>query len=107
MSNIDMNVTVSGAAPNETVTCPDTSVPKGQGNVVLNWDMISPNWEITGMEGLPDSEFKGKSKKGGTGYKCTDKNDAAQDYRYKIEVTNTSTGRKIYHDPTIRNGGAD
>lgn len=105
MSNIDMNVTVSGQEPNETITCPDTDVAKGQGNVVLNWNMISAGWAITGLDGLPDSEFKGKSKKGGTGYKCTDKNDAANNYSYTIEVTHTPTGRKLYHDPTIRNGG--
>lgn len=107
MSNIDMSVTVTGQAPNEIVNCGDTDVPKGQGNVVLNWDMATANWEITGLDGLPDSEFTSKSKKGGSGYKCTDKNDSAQNYSYTIEVTHTPSGRKLYHDPTIRNGGPD
>jgi hypothetical protein len=107
MSNIDMSVTVSGQEPNETVHCADTDVPKGEGNVVLNWDIVTANWEITGLGNLPDNEFTGKSKKGGTGYKCTDKNDSVGNYAYTIEVTNKPTGRKLYHDPTIRNGGPD
>lgn len=105
MANINMNVTVTGQAPNETVSCPDTDVTQGQSNVVLNWTMVTDGWEISGLDGLPDSEFTGKQKKGGTGYKCTDKNDAVANYPYTIEVTHPPTGRKLYHDPTIRNGG--
>lgn len=105
MAQQSMDVTVTGTAPNEVVSCPDTDVGKGKGNVVLNWTMVTADWEITGMDGLPDSEFTGKQKKGGTGYKCTDKNDKIQDYSYTIEVTHTTTGRKLLHDPTIRNGG--
>jgi len=105
MAQQSMDVTVTGTAPDEVVSCPNTDVPKGNGNVVLNWNMVTAGWEITGMDGLPDTEFTGKQKNGGTGYKCTDKNDNSQNYSYTIEVTHTTTGRKLLHDPTIRNGG--
>ena len=102
---IEMSVTVTGQEPNEVVHCADTDVPKGDKNVILNWTMMTANWEITDLKDLPDTEFQEKAKNGGTGYKCKDKNDSIHNYAYKIEVTHPPTGRKLYHDPTIRNGG--
>ncbi len=105
MAKIEMSVTVTGTEPNEVVHCDDTTVAKGSSNTTLQWNMDTTGWEITALNGLPDTEFKQKQKKNDTGYTCTDKNDTEQNYAYTIVVAHTATGRQLQHDPTIRNGG--
>ena len=86
------------------VTCPDADVPYGQKNVKLRWEMVTPNWEIIGIDGLYYPEFIDKSKDG-YDYKCKDKNPIEQDYKYTIAVRHTTTNKQVLLDPTIRNGG--
>jgi hypothetical protein len=99
-----MKVEVTGSKGNRTVTCPDTDVGKDQKKVKLDWEMVTPDWEILGLHGLNDLEFTEK-KKNGIDYKCTDKNSEEKDYPYTIIVGNTKTKEVILLDPTIKNGG--
>jgi hypothetical protein len=94
---VDSNGNVT-ATPNPLV------VGKSNGSVVIDFDMDTDGWEITGVSGLPDSEFTSKGKNG-KGWKVTDKNDNTQSYDYTVTVTHTSSGKQLMHDPTIRNGG--
>jgi len=91
---------------NDLVYCPDVYVPKGAKKVKLDWEMVTPGWEILGIHGLPYPMFTDKAKDG-YDYKCKDKNnnDEIEDYEYTIIVGSTETKKVVVLDPTVRNGG--
>ena len=97
-----MEVTVVDGKP----VCSDTDVPEGAKKVKLDWEMVTPGWEILGIHGLPYPMFTNKAKDG-YDYKCKDKNNnnGVKLYKYTIIVGNTTTKDVILLDPTVRNGG--
>ena len=111
MTSATMPVTVV----NDVVSCPDTHVLKGAKKVKLNWEMVTPGWEILGVHGLPYPMFTNKAKDG-YDYKCKDKNNnkPLKDYKYWIIVGKVFTEDEplpedksavLLLDPTIKNGG--
>jgi hypothetical protein len=100
------SATMPVTVENGLVVCPDTTVPKGAKKVKLDWEMVTPGWEILGVHGLPYPMFTNKAKDG-YDYKCKDKNNNAEetDYKYTIIVGSTTTAEVVTLDPTVRNGG--
>lgn len=99
-----MEVEVIGSPEKYEVTCPNTVVGEGQKKVKLDWEMVTPGWEILGVHGLPYPEFTDKAKDG-FDYKCKDKNNVKVDYKYTVIVGSTTTPEVLLLDPTIRNKG--
>ena len=97
-----MEVTVVNGEP----VCKDTDVPEGAKKVKLDWEMVTPGWEILGIHGLPYPMFTNKAKDG-YDYKCKDKNNnvGEKDYKYTIIVGDTTTKVVVSKDPTVKNGG--
>lgn len=99
---------------NGVVSCPDTNVLEGAKKVKLDWEMVTPGWEILGVHGLPYPMFTNKAKDG-YDYKCKDKNNnkPVKYYKYWIIVGKVFSEDEplpeesavLVLDPTIRNGG--
>jgi hypothetical protein len=106
---VTMEVKVTGAdKEHRKVTCDNTDVLKLK-NVRIEWeiatgDEVEGEWEIIGVQGLPNHVFTEKAKDG-YDYKCKDKNKIKKDYKYTIIVGCTTTDEVVLLDPTIRNGG--
>lgn len=97
-----VSITVDSSG-NVTATPNPLDVGKSNGSVTINFNMDTDGWEITGISGLPSSEFT-DSGKNGNGWKVKDKNDNTSSYNYTVTVQHTS-GQVLMHDPAIRNGG--
>jgi hypothetical protein len=104
-----MEVKITGDKDNREITCDSTDVLEGLKNVRLEWEIVTGEevegeWEIIGVQGLPNNVFTEKAKDG-YDYKCKDKNRIMMDYKYTIIVGCTTTAEVLVLDPTIRNGG--
>ena len=101
-----IRVTVDGSG---NPSCdPETyDVGKSNGTVNIFWRMDTAGYRVSGISGLPASEFPTSVANGGTGWKVTDKNQNIDDYPYTVQVASTASGEVTEHDPIIRNGGQD
>lgn len=110
MANVDITVSVDDSTNPVTVSCDPANAPVGKSSksVSINWamatDAVSANYHVSGISGLPDTEFTDKGSQG-TGWKVKDKNDNTTAYTYTVAVTHNTTRETVFHDPTITNGG--
>jgi len=106
---VTMEVKVTGKdREDRVVTCDNTDV-KNLKNVRIEWEIVTGEevegeWEIIGVQGLPNHVFTDKAKDG-YDYKCKDKNKIKGEYKYAIIVGCTTTDEVHVLDPTIKNGG--
>jgi hypothetical protein len=101
-----ISVTVD-ALGNPTCAPGTYDVGKSKGTVVIHWRMDTQGYKVSGVTGLPASEFIDSASNGNTGWKVTDKNNVVGDYSYTIQVTSIPQGTKTELDPIIRNGGQE
>ena len=99
-----ITVTVDGSG--NPICDPDPyDVGPSRGIVNIHWRMDTTGYRVSGISGLPASEFYDSEANGRTGWKVKDRNQTIHDYPYTVLVASTATGDVTEHDPIIRNGG--
>ena len=97
-----ISITVSWDGSTGKPTAPDTNVSISQGRTVLQWKGDDTIGSITGITGLPSSEFTLPQSSSAKVWTSTDKCTKKGVWEYKIAGTNAA-GTVGNSDPQIHN----